>query len=1359
MSNNKKRTIREVYNGNDLSEVVLNLPLTPYSEEFVYYKRKLDKAISDLKVLVNEEVCKETSSSLDLILDKIRKSMLVNKDIRGSTGQIDIEIRNDKYFCVYLEIIGLENGISDIIECFIRWKNDHYYTMWEDLSNPPQELRDLWIKFKDKISSIITSCRKISSQPLPRLLISEKVRPDGNEEGNNKESNDNSEKDGREPGKNTDDFKENENINNVSNDKLISSDNNDSEARNNKEKTKKSRKKGSVGFWGPKTVPKSKTRYISGVSTIRSLRKRTYNSNGRYKNIRDKDISGIIKNIEKGLNSESHENKAEIRNLKRWERIEEKRYELKCKKYLVKPKEGNKCDVNLNDFNNPLTWSNHFSRGLKLNRDECNRDSNNCGGDNIDLFKLLREEIKKIGFRSVYDVDNGMFEYKKLCICVLEKYFGHTEFRKGQFETINSVLLGIEKEKCTGSNNSCGDLRNGSILILPTGYGKSLCYQYLSIITNRWYKKVTLVVTPLISLMQDQLNNLSENIRGAVWNSNVSYVEKKCIIELIVKGDLDILFITPESIFSSYLFKGLVIQNENEEFDLKNNNIGLLCLDEAHCVSEWGHSFRPSYYSSINYLINNFKVKNVLGITATAPKDILSELKSLLKLNNVIHPYENQSIQRNNLTCRVIHLNLLKTGSFSTRVLKDSNGKIILSNKIPKQYNNFTLLWDYVKYSVMNNNTNSKNIEIKGISKRREIWSNCKNILIYVWQRFDVESVTNYLRSKGANALYYHGMMSSTERELVQKSFMENKTNIFVATNSFGMGINKKDIDAVIHWNMPNSLEQYIQETGRCARELDNKGYCLLILSDEDYKLKRQIISSSLPDKTSLRCLIHILLYNYGSPNNSFEFAKDRLTEYDIFSIDLLKMILNTKNTEEIEVILHTLKPYMEYILGKLCGDSKNYNWNYYIKGSPYLKIRCFDENFEFIKEKSEFFDKLFPYCSENSGVITLDLPEASKNMEISIQDLEEKIDSLRNKYKITVETENNKQCVIVGVVSGEKSLGLNEKLFLNSFNETDHINGRYHNIFTDNDTGELLINWKDLLVQKIHEELYTRNISELWKLDVAYISFRKFVTDKESKELIFDYYFSNKRMELYNKLLVDQLDGESLFSLNISENQSFINKINTKPDNFSAETLCEKEMEVEFCTLVEKDMWFNKWNDEFGKTFICKQEIAREFSDNIRRDIMEKTNSCIKAGVSYLIGSLFLDYYTVQWETYRISLEKITQHYCNIKQAKNKKGRKAEFSDKEVTDISHLFKQYSSGLTPDKFEVVFPGDIAKILVGVSSFRFCYRNGVAKFSGFKGREMSTVSKLWGKFSNIPYKTVLRICEEKFKEMATEKLIK
>ncbi|XP_666034.1 hypothetical protein [Cryptosporidium hominis TU502] len=174
MSTGNKRTIRQIYNGTDLSDVVLNLPLTPYSEQFLPYKQKLDKALSDLKLLVQDQLDKEEEKlNLEDILERIRNTWTSKSDSKEQKEVINDQIKQDKYFGVYLEIIQLEESKSDILECFIKWKNDHYYTKWEEFNQPPNEMRDYWLKFKDKISKIILDSRKIGSRLLPRLLVSE----------------------------------------------------------------------------------------------------------------------------------------------------------------------------------------------------------------------------------------------------------------------------------------------------------------------------------------------------------------------------------------------------------------------------------------------------------------------------------------------------------------------------------------------------------------------------------------------------------------------------------------------------------------------------------------------------------------------------------------------------------------------------------------------------------------------------------------------------------------------------------------------------------------------------------------------------------------------------------------------------------------------------------------------------------------------------------------------------------------------------------------------------------------------------------------------------------------------------------
>lgn len=1450
MSTGNKRTIRQIYNGADLSDSVLNLPLTPYSEEFLTYKQKLDKALSDLRLLVQEQINKE-EENLDLgeTLEQI-KSSISNRDRSCEQKCINDQIKQDKYFGVYLGIIQLEESKSDILECFIKWKNDHYYTRWEELSQPPQDMRDHWLRFKDKISKIILDCRKISSRPLPRLVVSEskqsrecsgldndfKNMQKETDSDDNKQQNDRFEKIG-----------DNSSIEQAGSDKVVEncrSGRNEGQKRltenienldgdGNKRRKKQKSEKGSSELWGPKTVPKSKNRYISGVSTVRAIRKRAYNSNGRVRVSREKGFE--FENLPEGDEKENlmEKNEQQIRNLKRWERLEEKRNEVKFNKYLLK-NNGNKKriqdTINMGKediLRDPRKWSSNFSQGCRLSLETKGmlKDSSKLDRS-LELSFKIREEVSSLihetgdGTHNGSHYRNNLKALGELCRLFLTENFGYEDFREGQLEAIYSVLLKDSQNK---------HYITGSILILPTGYGKSLCFQYLSLLLNMWFGKITLVITPLISLMQDQLRNLSKNIRGAVWNSSVSVEEKRSIVELIGQGELDILFVTPESMFSTFLTRGILInQNDNQSkkvarLDLSKNKIALICVDEAHCICEWGHSFRPSYYSCIGHLMNNFKVERVLGITATAPFGMLDELKSLLKVEKVIQPYSNQKIQRENLYCKVLHLDSMKK-----KTIESFNKKRLNFTKVPKVYNNYSLIWDHIKYSLNSNHNISNSQDSNKIEEiqthekkktRKEVWSKCKNILIYVWQRSEVEAVTNYLKTKGANALYYHGMMSNNEREMVQKSFIENKANIFVATTSFGMGIDKKDIDAVIHWNMPNSLEQYIQETGRCARQLNKLGICLMLLSDDDYKTKRQIISASLIDKTALRCLLHVILgrYNFGTEFDIIDDFENTKIELEIFPIELFKIVLNIKQVEEIENLLHHMKPYLDYLLEfKYKRKNIRASWVSYIRGSPYLKIRCFDEDFSKIKEKSKIFRSVSRFSTENSGVVTINLLEASKFLGKNLEELEDEIENERSIWGISVERMTNKQCIILGqTLSKDNSQLFNteglvssknfQALFLDVGSEKSDI---------DVDSSNLKVvkeNWIDLLVEDLHKELVNHNSNELWKLDIAYFSFQKFGMDKSCKDSIIESYFSNKKSELYFRLFNQEVNISQNSELNSSEGLEGISKVfirdlvlgKTNDSQDQGQNFIEKSSGDNTFEKMIQEIWITKWNQELiqdlalgGKQFTnldslvggqdldhkikkvnikSKENTIGEKShelifdqfnvfedlkdeDDVRknnrkemREVYQKINSCIKSGINCLLNNYLTDLSPVQWETYRISTERVISHFLSKAQKESKKIKKEGQPDQ--TSILN----FGSYLGFDEFDVIFPADIARILLGVTSFRYSYKVKGGLKKDYLNNHDVVSSKLWGKFKSIPYSIVLDICQESFKDIIRSKL--
>ncbi|KAJ1610997.1 RecQ4 SF II RNA helicase [Cryptosporidium canis] len=1396
MSTGSKRTIRSVYSGGDLSESVLNLPLTPYSEQFLAYKQKLDKAISDLKLLVQEQISKDDCLDLSEVLEHIRSA--TSRD--GSEGQkeIDDQIKLDKYFGVYLEIIGLEESRSDILECFIKWKNDHYYTRWEELSSPPPEMRVHWLKFKDQISKIILDSRKIGTRPLPRMVVSES-RPTKGDSGAECDRADRREDEGSGSGSGSGPGPDNsvpgEEQSKEGDTRVGPRDGyvNGEEVAEEKGRGRgrRQKEKGSSGLWGPKTVPKSKSRYISGISAVRAIRKRTYSSNGRIRMGVEKDIGAGSAVEGEGKENWPGGGEEQVRNLRKWERLEEKRNEVKFKKYLLDKKaldlrgrESLKIEA-ADILGDPARWSSNFSQGFRVASVSSDRPE-----EVSDLFQRIRKEVDSIleGALSGSDLDT----LGELCRSFLRGTFGYEDFREGQLEAIYSVLLG----------DAGGEAhRRGGILILPTGYGKSLCFQFLSLLINRWYRKVTLVVTPLISLMQDQLRSLGTNVRGAVWNSSVSVEEKKFMLGLIEQGGLDVLFVTPESMFSTFLTRGLVVSPTGDgggagSLDLSSNRIGLLCVDEAHCVCEWGHSFRPSYYSCIMRLVNDFRVERVLGITATAPSGMLDELRALLRVERVIQPYSNQKIQRENLHCRVLHLD-----SMRRKALEDfSRGRFSVT-RVPKVYNNYSLIWDHIKYSVgggcdrgtspgaeraRDGEEGAETQLPERRRTRREVWSKCKNILIYVWQRSEVEAVTNYLRTKGANALYYHGMMSMSEREMVQRSFIQNKTNIFVATTSFGMGIDKKDIDAVIHWNMPNSLEQYIQETGRCARQLDKLGVCLMLLSDEDYRNKRQIVSASLVDKTALRCLLHVILgrYRFGIGRVLVEGFGSTRVDLEIFPMEFFRTVLNVRQVEEIEALLHYLKPYLDYLLGVWYGGSGvRASWNGYIRGSPYLKIRCFEEDFSSIKEKSSFFSSISGFSTENSGVVTVNLLEASTCLGRTLEEVEEAIEAERSVWRISIERLTNKQCVIMGqtlVREGSQGVGLDESSLKRDFGALFLVPDLAE---SGSGTGKVKIreNWLDVLVEDLHRELVARNLDELWKLDIAYFSFQRFGMDKSCKDSILEAYFGDRRSELYRRLFGQEL-GSRPESASGEQQHGVLPSLESLEGvskHFVEDLLRGSTGDDTFESMIQ-EIWIARWNQEQQQDFaLGRRELAQldslvACSDRSqgaapgpegtsrqeqpegrepRPDGLQRMASCIRSGVSCLLGTYLSHLSPVQWETYRISVERVLSHFSSNAQKESKRRRREE-APSEGDDSGPDFRQY---LSFEEFDVIFPADIARILVGVTSFRYCYKaKGGLRRDGSDSSEIVS-SKLWGKFKSIPYSVVLGICQESLREIIRSKL--
>ncbi|NJE28807.1 DNA helicase RecQ [Megamonas funiformis] len=341
---------------------------------------------------------------------------------------------------------------------------------------------------------------------------------------------------------------------------------------------------------------------------------------------------------------------------------------------------------------------------------------------------------------------------------VLQKFYGYEDFRPGQKKVLESLLN-----------------RNDTVAIMPTGAGKSICFQIPALL----FEGVTLVISPLISLMKDQVDSLRQLGIAAVYiNSSVSKAQLYKDLQDISAGFYKIIYIAPERLTSEYL-----------PDSFKNLNISMVAVDEAHCLSQWGHDFRPSYRNILNFT-NSLRIKPIISaFTATATPEVKTDIINLLGLKQP---------------------NIFVTG-FDRPNLYFS----VLRGEVKDKF-----VIDYVK----------KHQDEAGI--------------IYVGTRKDVDALQVLLEIKGIKAGRYHAGMTDEERNQMQEDFLYDNLSVMVATNAFGMGIDKPNVRYVIHYNMPKNMEAYYQEAGRAGRD-GLSGNCILLYSPQDTQLQKFLISKS----------------------------------------------------------------------------------------------------------------------------------------------------------------------------------------------------------------------------------------------------------------------------------------------------------------------------------------------------------------------------------------------------------------------------------------------------------------------------------------------------------------------------------
>ena len=343
---------------------------------------------------------------------------------------------------------------------------------------------------------------------------------------------------------------------------------------------------------------------------------------------------------------------------------------------------------------------------------------------------------------------------KPTALSVLKSVFGYQSFRKGQEEVINAALNGQD-----------------ALVVMATGNGKSLCYQ----IPALCFEGLTLVISPLISLMKDQVDQLQANgIEADFLNSSQTLAQQQRVQNKLISGQLKLLYVSPEKVMTNSFFQLI-----------SYSKVSFIAIDEAHCISQWGHDFRPEY-TQLGGLKASFPDAPIMALTATADYATRQDIMTHLNLKNP-HKY---------------------IGSFDRPNIRYT---------LEEKYKPMEQLTRFV-------------LAQKG-----------KSGIIYCNSRNKVERITESLRNKGVSAAAYHAGMETARRDRVQQDFQRDNVQVVVATIAFGMGINKSNVRFVAHFDLPRSIESYYQETGRAGRD-DLPAEAVLFYEPADYAWLQKIL-------------------------------------------------------------------------------------------------------------------------------------------------------------------------------------------------------------------------------------------------------------------------------------------------------------------------------------------------------------------------------------------------------------------------------------------------------------------------------------------------------------------------------------
>lgn len=355
----------------------------------------------------------------------------------------------------------------------------------------------------------------------------------------------------------------------------------------------------------------------------------------------------------------------------------------------------------------------------------------------------------------------------------LRKHFGFEGFLSGQQEVIEQIVAG----------------RDG-LVVMPTGGGKSLCYQVPALC----FEGVTLVISPLIALMKDQVDALTERgIAATLINSSLGWDEQQQRLDAIRRGDFKLVYVAPERFRSASFLRAL-----------EGIELSLFAVDEAHCLSQWGHDFRPDYLR-LGKALKKLGHPQCVALTATATPVVRQDIRGVLAMRE---PFEQVSgFARPNLSLTIRAVD--KTAHKNERL--------------------------------------------------RQLITSHRTGIVYCATRKRVESVAETIASWGLNCIAYHGGMSDRERDEAQEAFIRRKADIAVATNAFGMGIDRSDVRFVVHYEIPGSVEAYYQEAGRAGRD-GEAAFCELLFNYADTRTQEFFIEGTNPSPATIRDIYRYLL-------------------------------------------------------------------------------------------------------------------------------------------------------------------------------------------------------------------------------------------------------------------------------------------------------------------------------------------------------------------------------------------------------------------------------------------------------------------------------------------------------------------